>query len=78
MSLFSPAQRNTTIAAVSICGFLLLFLLIPVLQVIYVAFQDPATGSLTLLNFMDFFASSLFRESFYNSLYVASDRKSVV
>ena len=72
MSLFSPTQRNTTIAAVSICGFLLLFLLIPVLQVIYVAFQDPATGSLTLLNFMDFFASSLFRESFYNSLYVAT------
>jgi len=72
MSLFSPAQRNTTIAAVSIGGFLLLFLLIPVLQVIYVAFQDPATGSLTLLNFTDFFASSLFRESFYNSLYVAA------
>ena len=72
MSLFSPTQRNTTIVAVSICGFLLLFLLIPVLQVIYVAFQDPATGSLTLLNFMDFFASSLFRESFYNSLYVAT------
>ena len=72
MSLFSPTQRNTTIVAVSICGFLLLFLLIPVLQVIYVAFQDPATGSLTLLNFSDFFASSLFRESFYNSLYVAT------
>ena len=72
MSLFSPTQRNTTIVAVSICGFLLLFLLIPVLQVIYVAFQEPATGSLTLLNFMDFFASSLFRESFYNSLYVAT------
>ncbi len=72
MSLFSRTQRNTTLAALAIAAFLLLFLLIPVLQVIYVAFQDPGTGSLTLLNFTDFFASSLFRESFYNSLYVSA------
>lgn len=51
--------------------FLLIFLVIPVLKVILVAFQDPFTGSFTLVNFQDFFATSLFRESFWNSLYVA-------
>jgi len=51
--------------------FLVVFLVIPVLRVIYVAFQDPNTGVLTLVNFADFFRSSLFRESSLNSLYVA-------
>ncbi|TDI63862.1 MAG: iron ABC transporter permease [Alphaproteobacteria bacterium] len=40
-------------------------------MVIFVAFQDPNTGALTLVNFVDFFNSSLFRESFFNSFYVA-------
>ena len=35
------------------------------------AFQDPYTGNFTLVNFEDFFRTSLFRESFWNSLYVA-------
>ncbi len=52
--------------------FLLLFLGIPVLKVIFVAFQDPNTGQLTIINFVDFFRNSLFRESFVNSFYVAS------
>ncbi len=52
--------------------FLLVFLVLPVVNVIYVAFQDPNTGALTLINFVDFFRTSLFRESFVNSLYVAS------
>ncbi len=51
--------------------FLLSFLVIPVVQVFYVAFIDVNTGGLTLLNFVDFFNSSLFRESFFNSFYVA-------
>jgi iron(III) transport system permease protein len=51
--------------------FLAAFLVVPVLKVILVAFQDPATGSFTLVNFQDFFNTSLFRESFWNSLYVA-------
>ncbi|MET0028194.1 MAG: iron ABC transporter permease [Candidatus Thiodiazotropha sp.] len=51
--------------------FLLLFLVVPVLKVVFVAFQDPATGGFTLVNFKDFFNTSLFRESFWNSLYVA-------
>jgi len=52
--------------------FLSTFLLIPVIQVFYVAFIDVNSGDLTLINFADFFRSSLFRESFYNSFYVAS------
>ena len=52
--------------------FLLVFLVLPVVNVIYVAFQDPNTGALTLINFVDFFRTSLFRESFVNSVYVAS------
>ena len=55
-----------------IAAFLALFLLVPVVKVIYVAFIDPATGDFTLLNFKDFFDSSLFRESFYNSFYVSA------
>jgi iron(III) transport system permease protein len=50
--------------------FLLLFLVIPVVQVVFVAFMDTATGGFTLLNFKDFFSTALFRESFWNSLYV--------
>ncbi|MCH7864183.1 MAG: iron ABC transporter permease [Proteobacteria bacterium] len=51
--------------------FLFVFLIVPVVKVIYVAFLDPNTGELTLINFVDFFNTSLFRESFLNSLYVA-------
>ena len=50
--------------------FLLVFLVIPVVQVIFVAFMDATTGGFTLLNFKDFFGTALFRESFWNSLYV--------
>ena len=50
--------------------FLLVFLVIPVAQVIFAAFLDTATGEFTLLNFKDFFNTALFRESFWNSMYV--------
>ncbi len=50
--------------------FLLVFLVIPVVQVVFVAFLDATTGQFTLLNFKDFFSTTLFRESFWNSLYV--------
>ena len=72
MSIFSRAQRGPAILGIAIAIFLLTFLIFPVLKVIYVAFQDPGTGALTLVNFSDFFSASLFRESFYNSFYVAS------
>ncbi len=50
--------------------FLLAFLVVPVVQVVFVAFMDATTGGFTLLNFKDFFNTALFRESFWNSLYV--------
>lgn len=51
--------------------FLLVFLIVPVAKVIFVAFEDPQTGAFTLVNFIDFYNTSLFQESFFNSLYVA-------
>jgi len=57
--------------ALAVAAFLLLFLALPVAKVVLVAFQHPATGQFTLVNFSDFFETSLFRESFWNSLYVA-------
>ncbi len=59
-----------TALMVLICLFLLLFLVIPVVKVVFVAFMDATTGEFTLLNFKDFFSTALFRESFWNSLYV--------
>lgn len=51
--------------------FLIVFLVSPVVQVFYVAFLDVETNSFSLNNFVDFFNTSLFRESFYNSFYVS-------
>jgi iron(III) transport system permease protein len=67
----SQRQFGTLATALLIGIFLLTCLVLPVLKVIYVAFQDPATGELTLINFTDFFNSSLFIESFWNSIYVS-------
>ncbi len=64
----NPGQ---TVLFILIALFLLSFLVIPVVKVFYVAFIDVNTGSLTLVNFLDFFNTSLFRESFFNSFYVA-------
>ena len=50
--------------------FLLLFLVIPIVQVFYVSFLD-INGDFTLVNFSDFFKNQLFIESLYNSFYVA-------
>ncbi len=58
--------------AILIALFLIMFLAVPVAKVFIVAFQDPSTGSFTLINFVDFFKTSLFRESFWNSFYVSS------
>ncbi len=71
-SRFSSVQRGPATVGVLIALFLALFLIVPVGKVIFVAFQDPFTGAMTIINFVDFFKSSLFRESFYNSFYVAS------
>ncbi|MEM5527892.1 iron ABC transporter permease [Gammaproteobacteria bacterium AS21] len=60
------------IVAALIGLFLLVVLVLPVAKVMYVAFQDPDSGALTINNFIDFFNAALFRESFVNSLYVSS------
>lgn len=64
-------QKAPAVVGLLIALFLLLFLAIPVAKVIFVAFQDPNTGAFTLINFIDFFNTSLFQESFLNSLYVS-------
>ena len=71
MIAFSKNHWGINALALSIGLFLVVFLIVPVVTVVIVAFQDPNTGELTLINFVDFFNTSLFRESFFNSLYVA-------
>ncbi|GDX37603.1 ABC transporter permease [Candidatus Pelagibacterales bacterium] len=56
--------------AILIGLFLIAFLVLPIVQVLYVSFLDQS-GNLTISNFFDFFKSQLFRESLYNSFYVA-------
>lgn len=72
MNALSRGQLGPGALAVALGLFLFIFLVVPVTKVIYVAFQDPNTGALTLINFVDFFNTSLFQESFINSLYVAA------
>ena len=62
----SPAHAAIALA---IAVFLLVFLVIPVITVMYVAFTN-SDGTLTLAHFFSFFQLTLMRESFYNSLYV--------
>ena len=71
MRSLSRHQIGPASVALLLGAFLFVFLIIPVAKVIFVAFQDPNTGALTLINFSDFFLTSLFQESFVNSLYVA-------
>src|SRR5215218_2211534 len=63
----SPAQV-VVLAAVAL--FLIAFLIVPLLRVIVVAFTGPE--GFTLVHFGDFFATGLLRESFWNSIYVAT------
>ena len=71
-SFLSRINLGPKALAIIIALFLLLFLLVPVAKVFIVAFQDASTGAFTLVNFLDFFNTSLFIESFWNSFYVAS------
>lgn len=65
-------HRGPAAVGLLIALFLLCFLIVPVGKVIFVAFQDPHTGEATIINFVDFFNNSLFRESFVNSFYVSA------
>ena len=58
------------IAFALILAFLLIFLILPVGTVIYTAFITD-TGALTFGHFGNFFDQLVFRESFFNSLWVA-------
>ncbi len=63
----SPAQLGLALA---LAAFLVAFLVVPVSHVVFVAFWDG--DAFTLVHFADFFRTTLFRESFYNSFYVAA------
>ena len=78
MALALPGRRSqlavTPGQAALIAGialFLLLFLIVPVATVIYVAFTEKGTGAFTLVNFADFARTDLFVRSFWNSVYVS-------
>ncbi len=58
------------LVALAIFGLLIAFLIVPVLNVIWIAFSD-GRGGFTLGHFAAFAGISLMRESFANSLYVA-------
>lgn len=58
--------------ALAIAAFLLLFLVLPVATVIYVAFTEKGTSTFTLVNFYDFARTELFMRSLWNSFYVSA------
>jgi len=58
--------------ALAIAAFLLMFLVLPVATVIYVAFTEKGAGGFTLVNFYDFVRTELFRRSLWNSFYVSA------
>jgi iron(III) transport system permease protein len=60
------------VLAALIALFLALFLVIPVMTVVYVAFTEKGSGAFTLINFYDFARTDLFITSFWNSMYVAT------
>jgi iron(III) transport system permease protein len=69
-SVTSSQSLAPAAIALTIAAFLGLFLIVPVVTVIYVAFTSD--GSLTLSHFASFFQLTLMRESFYNSLIVGA------
>lgn len=58
--------------ALAITAFLLMFLVLPVATVIYVAFTEKGSSTFTLVNFYDFFRTELFMRSLWNSFYVSA------
>ena len=68
------AARSTGAAllALAIGLFLVVFLVVPVATVVYVAFTEKGGGGFTLVNFLDFARTDLFVRSFWNSIYVSA------
>ena len=60
------------VLALAIALFLIVFLVVPVAAVVYVAFTEKGTGAPTLANFLDFARTDLFVRSFWNSVYVSA------
>ncbi|MCO5093178.1 iron ABC transporter permease [Bosea sp. (in: a-proteobacteria)] len=58
--------------ALAIAAFLMMFLVLPVATVIYVAFTEKGTSTFTLVNFYDFVRTELFMRSLWNSFYVSA------
>ncbi|OCP05924.1 ABC transporter permease [Ensifer sp. LC13] len=72
MPIRPAAAKPGQILAVSVIAlFLAIFLVVPAGTVIYTAFTEKGTGALTIVNFVDFFNTDLFRRSFFNSVYVS-------
>jgi iron(III) transport system permease protein len=67
---FGASWRSLLLLA-AIAAFLLLLLIVPVGAVFITAFRD-GDGSFTLGHFAAFFTTGLMRESFFNSLFVAT------
>jgi iron(III) transport system permease protein len=71
-SRLAGTHPGLVVLALLIALFLIVFLVVPVAQVIAVAFLDRSTGGFTLINFVDFFNNDLFQRSFWNSFYVSA------
>lgn len=71
MTFRSRVKLVPYLIGAAIALFLLMFFVIPVLNVILAAFQSKGTGEFTLVNFYDFATNDLFRRSFFNSVYVS-------
>lgn len=63
---------GAALLALAIGLFLVVFLVVPVGTVVYVAFTEKGGGGFTLVNFLDFVRTDLFVRSFWNSIYVSA------
>lgn len=72
ISLKPPLAIGRAALAFLCFALLIVFLIVPVATVIYVAFKDPQSGALTLVNFADFFRNDLFMRSLVNSIWVSA------
>ena len=72
MALAGMRSPGQTALALAIALFLGVFLIVPVVTVVYVAFTEKGGGGFTFVNFLDFGRTDLFVRSFWNSVYVSA------
>jgi iron(III) transport system permease protein len=70
--LTGSRSTGAALLALAIGLFLVVFLVVPVGTVVYVAFTEKGGGGFTLVNFLDFARTDLFVRSFWNSIYVSA------